>query len=321
MKPARFSDFYSKYGPLLLLCALALISTALSRDFLKPHNLMNIIHQQSFTGIVALGMTFVITAGGIDLSVGSLAALVGAVVLLVLEYFNGSAFGMVAAILVGLFAGTLGGMINGGLVTRGKIAPFIVTLGTMSIFRSLVRHICEGGQVICAGSLYQPILSSRFIGIPLPVWVFISMAIFFQLVLTQTRYGRYICAVGADAETARFSAIRVDLVRFTSYAMGGLAVGVAAILTAARLTAINSTDTGNNFELDAIAAVVIGGTSMSGGRGTVLGTVAGAIILGIINNMLNQVNMAEMSLSPYLSGAIKGIVIIGAVLLQYRRKT
>ena len=306
---------FSKYAPFVALLILFVISSLASPYFLKPRNLLNILRQVSYTGVIGLGMTFVIIAGGIDLSVGSMVAFVGGITVLVLNYFGGGPMAIFLAILAGLLVGVLSGMLNGLVVTKGKIAPFIVTLGTMSIFRSLTLYIINAGEFRSASDIYPKIGAGFILGMPIPVWVFLLLAVFFQILLSNTRYGRYVCAVGSNEQVATYSAIKVNLIKFVTYAITGFTVGVSAITLSARLNSISSTNAGVSYELDAIAAVVIGGTSMSGGSGTIYGTVIGAIILGIINNMLNM-----LGVSPYLQGTVKGLVIILAVLLQYKKK-
>jgi len=285
---------FSKYGPLIALIVLFIISAIASPYFLKPRNLSNILRQVSYTGIIALGMTFVIISGGIDLSVGSMIALVGGIVILVLNYFGGGLMAIIIAIILGILVGSGFGAINGLIVTKGKVAPFVATLGTMAIFRSLTLYISGAG-----------------LGIPIPAWILIGFTVFFSIILNHTRYGRYICAVGSNERVAKYSAIKVNYIRFISYVIVGFNVAIASVLLSSRLNSISSSNAGSGFELDAIAAVVIGGTSMAGGRGSIVGTLIGAITLGIINNMLNMIGV-----SPYLQGTVKGLVIIGAVLLQ-----
>ena len=306
---------FTKYAPLFALVVLFAISAVASPYFLKTRNLLNILRQVSYTGVIGLGMTFVIISGGIDLSVGSMVALVGGIVVLALNFFGGGAFAVFLAILTGVIVGMLAGMLNGLIVTKGRIAPFIVTLGTMSIFRSLTLYISNAGEFRSTSSLYPQIGTGFFLGIPIPVWIFLALAVFFQILLSNTRYGRYVCAVGSNEQVAMYSAIKVNFIKFMAYAITGFTVGVSSITLSARLNSISSSNAGVYYELDAIAAVVIGGTSMSGGSGTIYGTVIGAIILGIINNMLNM-----LGVSPYLQGTVKGLVIILAVLLQYEKK-
>jgi ribose transport system permease protein len=306
------------YGYLLALVVLFVISSIVSPYFLQYQNLVNILRQISYTGIIALGMTYVIIAGGIDLSVGSMVAIVGAIVVVMINWLlpilHSEVIVVCAAALLSLALGCAGGIMNGFMVTKGRIAPFIVTLGTMAIFRSLTLYFGNAGEFRSQSEMFGSFGMASLLYIPIPVWVMVVLTAFMHLVLTNTRYGRYICAVGSNARVAMFSAINVDRVRFITYAVTGLAVGISAFLLTARFNAVSSTNVGMGFELDAIAAVIIGGTTLSGGRGTVWGAMVGAIILGIINNMLNMVGI-----SPYLQGTVKGLVIIGAVYIQRQR--
>jgi len=312
----KLRDFdFSRHATLIALVVLFLLSAVSSPYFLKSRNLLNILRQVSYTGTIALGMTFVIIAGGIDLSVGSMTALVGGLSILVLNAAGGTAGAIVLAILAGLLFGCAAGAVNGLIVTRGRIAPFIATLGTMSIFRSLTLYFVDAGEYRSMSEAYQVIGSGLFLGVPIPAWIFLILALFLHLVLNNTGYGRYVCAVGANEQVARYSAIKVNRIKFISYLITGLTVGITSIMLSSRLNSVSSSNAGVSYELDAIAAVVIGGTSMAGGSGTIAGTVMGAIILGIINNMLNM-----LGVSPYLQGTVKGCVIILAVLLQYKKE-
>lgn len=303
---------YTKLAPMITLVVLFIVSSVASPYFLQIRNLHNILRQVSYTGIIGLGMTFVIIGGGIDLSVGSLAALSGGIAILALNAVGTNA-GIPVAILVAILVGIAGGSFNGLLITRFKIAPFVVTLGTMSIFRSLTLFFINAGEYRSAVYDFRLIGSGRFLGVFIPVWLFIGLAVILQIILSNTRFGRYVLAVGSNERVARYSAIKVNLIRFSTYAIIGATVGVTAFLFGSRLNAVSSSNMGLYYEMDAIAAVVIGGTSMAGGAGSVMGTVLGAIILGIINNMLNM-----LGVSPYLQGTVKGLVIIFAVLLQYK---
>jgi ribose transport system permease protein len=306
------------YGSLLALVVLFALSSVLSSHFLQPQNLLNILRQISYTGIIGLGMTFVIISGGIDLSVGSMAAFSGALALMGMNALanKGSPewLGVAAACAIALFMGIAGGALNGLVVTKGRIAPFIVTLGTMAIFRSLTLYMGDAGEFRSANTMWGNIGSAVILYVPVPVWIMLAIALLFSFILTRTRYGRYVRAVGSNQRVALYSSIDVDKVRFLSYVMNGAVVAVSAILISMRFNAVGSSTLGVNYEMDAIAAAVIGGTSMAGGSGTIWGTVIGAVILGIINNMLNMVGI-----SPYLQGTVKGIVIIGAVLIQRRK--
>jgi ribose transport system permease protein len=307
-----------RYGSLIALALLVIVSATLSPHFLQPQNLLNILRQISYTGIIALGMTFVIIAGGIDLSVGSLAAFAGALGILAMNALGAAGqpewLGVLGAVLVAVAVGSTGGALNGLMVTKGRIAPFIVTLGTMAIFRSLSLYMGDAGEFTSTNALYSQIGSASFGFVPVPVWILAALAAGFAVLLGRTRYGRYVRAVGSNQRVALYSAINVDRVRGLTYMVNGFVVGVTAVLISMRFNAVGTSTLGVNYELDAIAAVIIGGTAMAGGSGTIWGTVVGAIILGVINNMLNMVGV-----SPYLQGTVKGLVIIGAVLIQRRK--
>ena len=306
---------YEKYASLIALLVLFVISSFLSPYFLQYQNILNILRQVSYTAIIALGMCFVIIGGGIDLSVGSVVPFVGGVSILFLNYlqpiFNNDMLAVIVAILAGILLGTLAGALNGVMITRGRIAPFIATLGTMAIFRSLALFIGDAGEIRSSSFLFGEFGMNYILFLPVPVFVMFFLAALLSLVLNSTRYGRYLCAVGIDRRAAKFAAINVDRIIFMSYVITGFLVGVSAILLSSRFNAVSTSNMGIFFELDAIAAVIIGGTPMTGGRGSVWGTIFGAMILGIINNMLNM-----LGVSPYLQGTVKGLVIIGAVYIQ-----
>lgn len=317
MRSISFEDIkkidFSRYAPLFALIILVVLSALASEHFLKFRNITNILRQVSYTGTIALGMTFVIVAAGIDLSVGSMVALVGVLAIFLMNYLGTSAFAVAAAVLLALLAGSLCGVLNGLIVTRGKITSFIATLATMSIFRSLTLYVSEAGEVISYNDIYPEIGGGYFLNIPYPVIIFLSLAVFFHFLLNNTTFGRHVCAVGANQQVAVYSAIKVRWITFMTFVISGFTVGVTAILLSSRLNSVSPGDAGIFYELDAIAAVVIGGTPLSGGKGTIWGTVIGAIILGIINNMLNM-----LGVSPYLQGTVKGFIILIAVLAQYK---
>lgn len=308
-----------RYAALAALVLLVTISSFLSPYFLQPQNLLNILRQVSYTGMIALGMTFVIVSGGIDLSVGSMAAFVGSLAVVAMNSLIGAgmpeAFAVLAAVVLAIVLGLLCGFGNGLLVTKGRIAPFIVTLGTMALFRSLSLYMANAGEFRSESTLFGDLGSAAPLGLPLPALVLLGSAAVLAFVLTRTRYGRFVRAVGSNARVARYSAIDVDRTRLVAYMLSGLMVGISSVLIAMRFNSVGSSTLGINYEMDAIAAVIIGGTAMTGGRGTVWGTVVGAIILGIINNMLNMVGI-----SPYLQGTVKGLVIIVAVFIQRQRQ-
>lgn len=301
-------------APLLALIVLLVASSLASEYFLNTRNLTNILRQVSYTGIIAIGVTFVIIGGGIDLSVGSMVALVGVLLLFVINAVGDPMLALVVGMGAALLAGAVFGLFNGLLVTRGRIAAFIATLATMSIYRSLALYLTDAGEVVSNNDLFPNIGGGYWLGIPIPVWAFFALALVGHILLFHTPYGRHLCAVGSNAQVARYSGIRVRTVVLLSFVIAGACVGLAAIMLSSRLNSISPSDAGVLYELDAIAAVVIGGTSLAGGRGSIWGTVIGALILGIINNMLNL-----LGVSPYLQGLVKGAVILIAVLMQYKR--
>lgn len=310
---------WRKYASFIALFVLILVSSFLSPYFLKLQNLMNILRQVSYVGIIALGMTFVIIGGGIDLSVGSMTAFIGVIIILLMNYL-GTIIGnevivIIICITAGIAAGALFGAFNGFMVCKGKITPFIATLGSMAIFRSLSLYMGSASEIRSSNIIYGELGMGSFMLISVPVWVLFVLATILSLMLTNTRYGRYICAVGSNQDVAMLSGIKVNKVKFFSYTLNGILVAISSILLASRFNAVSTSNTGMGFELDAIAAVIVGGTTMTGGRGTVWGTVCGAFILGIINNMLNMIGI-----SPYLQGTVKGIVILGAVYIQMQKQ-
>jgi len=308
------------------------IATKGESVLIKPENLLNILRQVSFVGIIAMGMTLVITLGGIDLSVGSLVAFLGGVGILLLNSLLSSGVPELAAVL-GAFAlilvgGIFVGLINGLLISKGKLAPFIATLGGLAAYRSLAMALVAGGEYRAEGSGLFGKIGAGGIAIPgtniapnapspvplvfpWPVLIFSVVAFVAWMILNRTRLGRYIVAIGSNERSAIYSAIEVDRVKILTYSLLGLCTGMAALLVASRLSSISSSSSGTLYELDVIAAVVIGGTRMRGGAGTIVGTVIGVLILGVIQNMLNL-----LQVSVYLQGLVKGLVIIGAVLLQ-----
>jgi len=314
----RKFDFQT-YGSLFAFVVLFVLSAIASPYFTKPENLLNILRQVSYTGIIALGMTLVIIGGGIDLSVGSMAAFVGAMSVVVINWLltvqQNESLAIAGGALAAILMGTAAGAANGFLVTRGRIAPFIVTLGTMAIFRSLTLYIGQAGEFRSESDSLGELGMAGLWVIPVPVLVMFAMAAVLSVLLNSTRYGRYVFAVGSNARVALYSAIGVERTRFWTYTIIGICVGVSAFLLASRFNSISSSNAGQGFELDAIAAVIVGGTAMTGGRGTVWGTIVGAIILGMINNMLNL-----LSVSPYLQGTVRGLIIIGAVWIQRQRQ-
>jgi len=309
-------------GPLLALIALVLLGAWLNSNFLSYGNVTNVLARSAFIGIIAVGMTFVITAGGIDLSVGSMAAFVAGLMIIVMNLLIPTMgigwplilFGMAVA----LAAGFLAGWLNGFLIAKIRIEAFIVTLGTMGIYRSLVTWLADGGTLSLNSelrSLYRPVYYSGFLGVTWPIIVFALVAICGELAMRHTAFGRHCAALGANEQVARYSAVKVDQVRMATYTLLGMLVGLATIMYVPRLGSASAA-TGVLWELEAIAAVIIGGTALKGGYGRVWGTVIGVLILSLIDNILNLASIV----SPYLNGTIQGVIVILAVVLQREKK-
>ena len=305
-------------GPVVALIALILIGMALNSNFLSYANITNVLARSAFIGIIAVGMTFVITAGGLDLSVGSMAAFVAGLMILTMNTLTESMGVTLPVILLGvalaLAAGLIAGIINGVLITRGGIEAFIVTLGTMGIYRSLITWLADGGTLSLGfemRELYRPVYYGGIAGISWPIIAFAVVAIIGEIVMRHTAFGRHCAAIGSNERVARYSSIAVLKVRLATYALLGLLVGFAVVMYVPRLGSA-SASTGLLWELEAIAAVIIGGTLLKGGFGRVWGTVVGVLILSLIGNILNLTDFV----SPYLNGAIQGAVIILAVVMQ-----
>ena len=309
-------------GPLLALILLVIVGASINDNFLSAGNVTNVLARSAFIGIIAVGMTFVITAGGIDLSVGSMAAFVAGLMILAMNSLIPSMGVGVPVILVGmavaLAAGLAAGWLNGVLIARVRIEAFIVTLGTMGIYRSLVTWLADGGTLSLdfdLRGLYRPVYYDGPFGVAWPIVVFGLVALLGEVVMRHTAFGRHCAAIGANEQVARYSAVRVERTRIATYVALGMLVGLATILYVPRLGSA-SASTGVLWELEAIAAVIIGGTALKGGTGRVWGTVVGVLILSLIDNILNLASIV----SPYLNGTIQGVIVILAVVLQRGHK-
>ena len=305
-------------GPAIALILLCVIGFLLNPAFLSEGNITNLLTRSAFIGIIAVGATFVITAGGIDLSVGSMAAVIAGVMIIVMNNTIDTFGTGIATVLIGCFCSIIlglgAGWANGMLTTKGKIEAFIVTLGTMGIFRSLVTYFADGGTLSLDYGIrdtYRPVYYDSFMGLPIPVWVFIMVAIAGWVLLNWTAFGRYCTAIGSNEAVARYSAIKVDRIKTWTYVLQGLCVSLATIIYVPRLGSASSS-TGVLWELEAIAAVIIGGTVLKGGYGRIGGTILGALILTTIGNILNFTDV----ISNYLNGTMQGLIIIVAVWLQ-----
>ncbi len=319
MKPAKKTRIDLKTaGPLIALIILVIIGYSLNPLFLSEGNISNLLTRSAFIGIIAVGATFVITAGGIDLSVGSMAAFIAGMMIIIMNA-AADTFGVsLTTVLIGagcsVILGIGAGFINGFMTTKGKIEAFIVTLGTMGIYRSLVTYFANGGTLSLQSpvrDIYRPVYYDSVLGVPIPVLVFVLVAIAGWVLMNRTAFGRYCMAIGSNEAVARYSAIKVDRIKTITYVLQGLCVSLATIIYVPRLGSASSA-TGVLWELEAIAAVIIGGTMLKGGFGRVGGTVIGALILTAIANILNLTDI----ISNYLNGTVQGVIIIVAVYLQ-----
>lgn len=309
-------------GPLAGLIVLCITGYLLNPDFATVDNLMNVLTRTAFIGIIAVGMTFVIISGGIDLSVGSMAALIAGVMILMMNKLAAGDFGftpgpvptVLIGIVIAMVLGALFGLAHGLIITQGKVDPFIVTLGTLGVFRAYLTYFADGGAITLDNAIsdvYSPVYYGSLLGVQVPIWVFIVVAIAGGLVLNRTTFGRHVQAIGSNEQVARYAAIRVDRVKIVTYMLLGVCVGVATVLYVPRLGSASPT-TGLPWELEAIAAVVVGGTALKGGDGRVFGTVIGAVLLSVISNILNLTSV----ISVYLNAAVQGFVIIVVACLQ-----
>jgi ribose transport system permease protein len=304
-------------APFLALALLLIAGTFTNDNFLTVGNLVNVVTRSAFIAIVAVGGTFVISAGGLDLSVGSMTAFVASLMIMFLNvHAIGQSYLMLAAAMaLALLLGAACGLLNGLIVTVGRIEPFIATLGTMGIFRGLTTWLSQGGAITLRPadiqSIYRPVYFGSLFEVPIPVIFILATAAVGAFVFYRTPYGRHVIAVGSNEDVARYSGIPVDRVRSITYVIQGLCVAIAVLLYVPRLGSTSAT-TGTLWELQAITAVVVGGTALRGGVGRIWGTVCGAIILEIVGNIMLLSNF----ISEYLIAAIQGAIIIIAMLVQ-----
>jgi ribose transport system permease protein len=309
-------------GPIVGLVVLCIAGGLLNSDFASLDNLMNVLTRTAFIGIIAVGMCFVIISGGIDLSVGSMAALIAGAVILLMNWLGEAGQPPLVTVALGMgFAVVLGalfGLAHGLLITRGRIEPFIVTLGTLGIFRAYLTYFSNGGAITLDNTLadvYGPVYYASLLGVPVPVWVFLVVALLGGLILNRTAYGRYVQAIGSNEQVARYAAVDVDRIKVLTYVLLGVCVGIATLLYVPRLGSASPT-TGLLWELEAIAAVIVGGTALKGGAGSITGTVVGAVLLSVISNILNLTSI----ISVYLNAAVQGFVIIVVAFMQRRKR-
>jgi len=309
-KNINFKELLEEYKSLIGLIVLIGIVGVLSPSFFTVANLLNVLRQTSINGVIAAGMTFVILTGGIDLSVGSILGFSGAVAASCLA----SGQSMLVTIVLTLVIGSGVGLINGIIISKGKLQPFIVTLATMTILRGATLVFTDG-KPISLGSGTSAIAFSKIgggtiLGIPTPVVIMIFAFAICYYILTQTKMGRYTYALGGNEEATKLSGLNADRIKMFVYTISGLLASVAAIIITSRLFSAQP-NAGDGYELDAIAAVVLGGTKLAGGKGKITGTIIGALIIGVLSNALNLLNV-----SSYFQMIAKGVVILIAVLLD-----
>lgn len=295
-----------RLGTLAGLVGLCLLLWILTPHFLTVSNLLNVLEQTSINAVIAVGMTFVILSGGIDLSVGSVLALAGVVMATLLQ----EGWAVLPAIAAGLAIGFGFGAFNGIAIAWGRLPPFIATLGMMSIARGCALLFTEGRPVSGFDQGFRSLATARILGIPAPVVITAAVYLAARFVLSSTRFGRYVYAMGGNEEATRLSGVNVRLHKTLVYGVSGLTSAIAAVLLTARLNSAQPI-AGIMYELDAIAATVIGGTSLSGGDGGVGGTLIGALIMGVLRNGLNL-----LGVSSFLQQVVIGLVIVFAVLLD-----
>jgi ribose transport system permease protein len=293
-----------------------MVGALVNPDFLNPSNLLNVVTRSAFIAIIAVGATFVIAGGGLDLSVGSMAAFVAGIMILTLNRLGTPDAGTLAlGMLAALALAAACGLLNGLIVTFGRIEPFIVTLGTMGIFRALLIWLAAGGTITMRNlelrEMYRPVYFGTVLGAPVPIVVFLVVAALAALILYKTAFGRHVVALGSNEDVARYSGVPIGRVRTLTYVIQGVCVGIAVLVYVPRLGSATPT-TGLLWELQAITAVVIGGTALRGGIGRVWGTVVGAVILEMVANIMVLSNFV----SDFLVGAVQGAIIIVAMLVQ-----
>jgi ribose/xylose/arabinose/galactoside ABC-type transport system permease subunit len=308
-----------QFAPFIFLIVLVLLFAAINPRFLLPLNLWNILRQVSITGLIAIGMTFVILTAGIDLSVGSLLALAGLVCADIYkggEFFmrmfgmdiSGLAGNVAVAAGAAMLIGVIGGLIQGTAITRLGVPAFVVTLGGLSVFRGAALQYSNGGPISTFDATYNFWGQGRVLGdIPVPVIIFIVFAVLAHIVLRYTRYGRHVYAVGGNIEAARLSGLNTRRLILSVYVIVGFFAGLGGFVLSSRLNSSEAV-AGLGYELTVIASVVIGGTSLFGGRGSVLGTMIGSVLIGVLNN-----GLVLMNVSSYIQQIIIGVIIVLAV--------
>ena len=305
----KISPIMSKYGIVFVLLGMIIVMSILSDAFLTTQNILNIVRQISFIGIVAMGVTIVIITTGIDLSSGSVIALTSVIV----ASFAHPGDSVIIALMIGMGVGAVCGTINGVITAKGKIPPFIATLGMMTAARGLALLVSDGRPVPDLSESFMFLGKGEILGIPVPILIFLLIGVISHILLSKTRFGKYTYAIGGNVQAAKICGINVDRTLILIYMYAGLLSAIAGILLTARIS-VGQPSMGVSFELDAIAAAVIGGTSLAGGVGTIFGTIIGALIIGVLNNSLDL-----LGVSSYWQQILKGGIIVAAVLIDSRK--
>ena len=313
-KNNSLKELLIKYKSLLGLVLLIAVVSILNPAFLSAKNIMNILRQTSVNAVIAAGMTFVILTGGIDLSVGSILGISGAVCASLLV----SGQNVVVAVISALVVGAIVGFLNGFIISKGKLQPFIATLATMTVLKGLTLVYTNGNPITLGSNelamSFGKIGGGTILGIPTPAMIMIVVFMVCYYILHNTRIGRYTYALGSNEEATKLSGLNTDKIKIWVYTMSGILASVAGIIITSRLYSAQPT-AGNSYELDAIAAVVLGGTSLTGGKGKISKTIVGALIMGVLSNALNLLDV-----SSYYQMMVKGVVILIAVLLDRKNK-
>ena len=300
-----------KSGSVIGLVALFVVISCLNSSFIEPSNLKNLLRQVSINALISFGMTFVILTGGIDLSVGSILALSSVLMGSFIKSGTDPVLGIVMACLIGAVLGA----VNGLVITKGKVAPFIATLATMTIFRGLTLVYTNGNPIssLTESEAFHSFGQGYFLGLPVPAIMMLLMFAVSYFILHKTTLGRKTYAVGGNEKVSFIAGIKIDRIKIFAYTITGFLCGMAGAILTSRLNSAQPT-AGTGYELDAIAAVVLGGTSLSGGKGRIVGTIIGALIIGTLNNGLNILNV-----SSFYQQVVKGIVILLAVLMDRKK--
>ncbi len=310
-KKNRTRELVGQFKIVLIFLAMCIILTILKPTFFSVSNIINVLRQISIIAIISMGSTMIIISGGIDLSPGSIAGVTG----IIAAMLSSSGMPVIVPVLAGLLAGALCGLFNGAIIAKGNIPPFIVTLGMMTIGRGLAYVLSDGKPISGLSSSFLVLGRSSVMGIPVPIIIMVLAVLLTWMVMDKRVFGKHVYALGGNENAARVSGVNVDLVKIKVYVFAGLMAGLGGVVLASRI-ATGHPNSGNGYEMDAIASTVIGGTSLSGGVGTIGGTVVGALIIGVLNNGLDL-----LGVSAYYQQIAKGLIIIAAVLMDQKTKS